>query len=308
MRFGKSPGLPLALLPAAVLSLGLGWASSARADGFFPPYTIPRVVDAYDYTTGRTYMAPPVPYGHYAKDYVADLDKHLGCVSCRLHSLAGLGGPGHGLFHHGQGDGNCADGNCGNGCGAGHGLFHHGKGGANCGGTGSACGVPGCGGGMTCGLLGHGKGGAGYACTTAGPSAQSVAAPSAQAMCGQAGCNVKSKHSHFGHGGGAGGAVCGDPGCGSGHGHGFGHGKGQGTGCGFCGGTGCSKCLGGLGSHLHSKLASFAATALHLGPRTSYFLGAGGPVPLTPGYVPYIVATRSPRDYFAFPPMNPNDP
>jgi hypothetical protein len=43
-------------------------------------------------------------------------------------------------------------------------------------------------------------------------------------------------------------------------------------------------------------------------PHVDYFLGAGGPVPLTPGYVPYVVATRSPRDFFAFPPMNPNDP
>ena len=42
--------------------------------------------------------------------------------------------------------------------------------------------------------------------------------------------------------------------------------------------------------------------------KVDYFVGAGGPVPLTPGYVPYIVTTRSPRDFFAFPPMNPNDP
>jgi hypothetical protein len=39
-----------------------------------------------------------------------------------------------------------------------------------------------------------------------------------------------------------------------------------------------------------------------------WFVGPGGPVPLTPGYVPYIVSTRSPRDFFSFPPMNPNDP
>ena len=37
-------------------------------------------------------------------------------------------------------------------------------------------------------------------------------------------------------------------------------------------------------------------------------MGAGGPVPITPGYVPYINVTRSPRDFFAFPPMNPFDP
>ena len=42
-------------------------------------------------------------------------------------------------------------------------------------------------------------------------------------------------------------------------------------------------------------------------PKISWFIGAGGPVPITPGYVPYIVTTRSPRDFFSFPPMNPND-
>jgi hypothetical protein len=39
-----------------------------------------------------------------------------------------------------------------------------------------------------------------------------------------------------------------------------------------------------------------------------YFVGPGGPVPLTPGYVPYIVTTRSPRDFFAFPPFSDLDP
>ncbi len=41
-------------------------------------------------------------------------------------------------------------------------------------------------------------------------------------------------------------------------------------------------------------------------PKISWFNGAGGPVPITPGYVPYIVTTRSPRDFFSFPPMNPD--
>ncbi len=307
MRFGKLPALPVAM--AAVFGLGLGWASPARADGLLFQHTIPRVVDAYDYTTGGPYYAPPIPYGHYAKDYIADADKALGCVSCKLHGLAGGGGLGHGLFHHGDGDGNCG----GAGCGAGNGCGH---GGGNCKGlfghhAGSPCGVDGCGGGMTCGLLGHGglaAGGAGYACTGTQPSAQVVTQPSAQSVCGQTGCNVKSRHSHLGHkakaacgpcGPAGGSGLCGDPGCGGGHGHG------QGTGCGLCGGKGCSNCLAGLGSHLHGKLASLTG-AFHK-PKMSWFLGAGGPVPLTPGYVPYIVTTRSPRDYFAFAPMNPND-
>ena len=41
---------------------------------------------------------------------------------------------------------------------------------------------------------------------------------------------------------------------------------------------------------------------LHIG-EIKWFVGPGGPVPLTPGYVPYVVTTRSPRDYFAFPPF-----
>ena len=127
--------------------------------------------------------------------------------------------------------------------------------------------------------------------------------------CGQSGCTIGGKHSHLGHLGGHGGSgSCGDPGCGIGYAHGHGNGAGT-SGCGFCGGKGCRHCLGAGGGHLsmiHGKLASLVA-GLHP-PQVNYFLGAGGPVPLTPGYVPYIVATRSPRDYFAFPPRNPNDP
>ncbi len=39
----------------------IGWA-----DGFFP--TIPREVLAQDLNTGQPYFAPPIPWGHYAKD------------------------------------------------------------------------------------------------------------------------------------------------------------------------------------------------------------------------------------------------
>ena len=91
------------------------------------------------------------------------------------------------------------------------------------------------------------------------------------------------------------------PGCGSCGGNGLG------KGCGFCGGKGCSNCLSGLGSGLHGKLASLAGL-LHPAPKVDYFVGPGGPVPITPGYVPYVVVTRSPRDFFAFPPRNPFDP
>ena len=50
-----------------------------------------------------------------------------------------------------------------------------------------------------------------------------------------------------------------------------------------------------------------AAKLTHKG-QIQYFVGPGGPVPLTPGYVPYVVTTRSPRDYFAFPPFSDQTP
>jgi hypothetical protein len=212
---------------------------------------------------------------------------------------------------HGNGCGLCG----GRGCGFCSGLGH--------GGGGLGCGVAGCGGG-----LGHRhKAGrfapcdSGVAPVVAGTS-QSIQAgtavvqPTSQWPCGIDGCGVKGRHGHGlkdGHWrkcglcggkgcGGCGGggllAGCGNAGCGLC--------KGNGKGCSFCGGKGCSHCLSalaGLAGGLHGKLAGL----LHP-QRVEYFVGAGGPVPLTPGYVPYIVATRSPRDYFAFPPMNPYDP
>ena len=121
--------------------------------------------------------------------------------------------------------------------------------------------------------------------------------------CGVDGCGLGFKHGHDGGYGetvGSGCSFCGGAGCGKCGGHG------AKTGCSLCGGKGCGHCLGGLKSKLHGKLASLAG-GLHA-PKMPYFLGAGGPVPITPGYVPYIVSTRSPRDFFSFPPMNPNDP
>jgi hypothetical protein len=265
-------------LTLAAVGLAL-WVSTARADGYRLHNTIPKLAPAYDYTTGGEFMAPPVPYGHYAKSHLYNPRELLGCVSCRLHGLLGCcgGGPGH----HGAGCG-------GKGCGpcSGGGLFgHHGGG--------SDCLVPGCGGGHGCGHHGAGKfapvdldcGPAVAGSAQAVPSGVAVVGPSGQSACGDPGCGVMGLHSHKGH------RRCGDPGCGLCH--------GRGHGCGFCGGKGCSHCLSGL----HGRLAGL----LHH-QRVDYFVGAGGPVPLTPGYVPYVVATRSPRDFFAFPPMNPFDP
>ena len=102
MRFGKWRGVSLAFAVAAVFGLGL--ASTVRADGWHIHPTLPGEVPAYDFTTGGEYFAPPVPYGHYAKDYVGGAAKGLGLFRGLLH------GAGHG---HGGG--------CGEGCGLGHG-------------------------------------------------------------------------------------------------------------------------------------------------------------------------------------------
>ena len=288
MRIGKWRGMPRTLALVTAIGLGLALANSAQAQ-YLPFHTLPGEVPAYDFKTGGPYMAPPVPYGHYAKDPLGGLHKFLSCPLC----LFGGGGAGHGLFHHGDGDGH---GGSGFGHGHGHGdssyVVEDGNGGIG-------HGYPG---GLGVGTAVVGPGDGPYA--TAVPTGQSVVQPSSQAFCGEPGCGVKSRHSHFGQ------FVdpnkcgsCGGHGCGACGGSGlFGHGNG----CGFCGGKGCSHCLSGLGSSLHGKLASL--TGMLNKPKVTWFVGPGGPVPLTPGYVPYVVSTRSPRDFFAFAPMNPNDP
>ena len=90
---------------------------------------------------------------------------------------------------------------------------------------------------------------------------------------------------------------CGGRGCGLCHGSGK-----SGGACGFCGGKGCRFCSG-----IHSMLARMNPIARHHN-KVKYFVGPGGPVPLTPGYVPYVVTTRSPRDFLAFPPFSDIDP
>ena len=349
MRFGKWRGVPLALALASLLGMA---ATSVRADGWRLRYTIPREVPAYNYSTGGPYYAPPVPYGHYAKDYYGDATKALGGLYGGASTLFGsLGGHCNNcgsLFgcngnDCGQDDGcglghGCGGLGAGNGCGfcTGLGLFHHGNDGLA--GAGSC--LDGHGAGLGQGLLsgmGHKKHFAPCHASTVGatgqaqPAAQRVVAPTAQAACGIHGCAIAGRHSHLGNmrgktrcrfcgGGGCGvcgGAGIGDP-CatcggrgmlgGLGHGKlcgmcggcGLGHG---GSGCGFCGGKGCSHCHQGL----LSNLVGSTMGRLHRD-KMDWFVGAGGPVPLTVGYVPYIVTTRSPRDYFAFPPMHPNDP
>lgn len=72
--------------------------------------------------------------------------------------------------------------------------------------------------------------------------------------------------------------------------------------CGGCGGAGCGLC-GKARSLLHAP-HSLLGALMHKN-RIKYFVGPGGPVPITPGYVPYVITTRSPRDFLAFPPFTP---
>ena len=112
--------------------------------------------------------------------------------------------------------------------------------------------------------------------------------------CGLKGCGGKC--GLFGGGGGGSGCgLCGGKGCGK---CGL-FGNGGGGGCSNCGGRGCGLCSG-----LKNKLAGLLH---HKQGKIKYFVGPGGPVPLTPGYVPYTITTRSPRDFLAFPPYTPSE-
>lgn len=243
------------------------------------------------------------------------------CGSCGGKGCGHCGGKG--LFaHHGANCSACA------GLGAGTVMGDPGVGMAGYGGHGHGGGVcadP------ACGMCGAGVP-SGQVMMMAPAAASPQAAVPACGGCGKAGCGFcgglgsglghhaaggkhglgLGGHGHglglgggHGHGNGVvmGGAGCGDPGCGicgGGGGHGLGlghHGKGD-PGCKHCGGKGCGHCSGLFDHHLlKSGLNHF------FGPKVEYFVGPGGPVPLTPGYVPYVNPVRSPRDFFAFPPF-----
>jgi len=336
MRFGTWRGVTLAIALASALLFG----RSAQANDPFH-HTIPKVVEAVDVNTGEPFMAPPVPYGHYAKD--GHLAKSFGLASGLFHGLGGKlhgAGGGQGLCHK------CGGKGCGE-CGGG-GLGGHGHGGAcgpNCGGGlghgglgGAGCGESGCGGKAfrfkNCGLC-AGKG-CGVCTTSITPPLQT--APLGQAVtqsgsgvadgngCGRKGCGLGLGHKH-GQGGGPISGGLGNGGCHHGAGASCGNcsggGLANGNACDACGGRGCNKCGKGNGNGCHAcggrgcKLCGKAAGLLgkgkglvfgllhpHAG-KIEYFVGPGGPVPLTPGYVPYVVTTRSPRDFLAFPPFTP---
>ncbi|WZO99773.1 hypothetical protein EP7_001386 [Isosphaeraceae bacterium EP7] len=325
MRLGIWRGVTLGL---AMVGLA---ASSVMADGRLFHKTIPSLSPAIDVNTGGPYMAPPIPYGHYVgKDLSGKLGKHVGLLKGKF----------SGLGHAGHGGGDCADGNCGgHGGGGGHFGGHGGGGlGKGCGLFGGGCGLGHGGGGLghgnagcdSCGGLGssygvgkHGHHGGGVVIASNQspaiiPSGQGVVASSQGYFgdpCSDPGCGL-------GHGGllskicgpcggkGLGCGACGGKGlfsgdaCGSCFGKGCGKCGGLGLfnkgGCGLCGGKGCKSCLGDKLGGLKAGLLG----KLHHN-KIQYFVGPGGPVPITPGYVPYINPVRSPRDFLSFPPYTP---
>jgi hypothetical protein len=280
MRCGYWRGVTLAF---ALFYAGTIGAPSKATAGI--THTIPPICPAIDLNTGQPFYAPPVPWGCYAK-------------TDGLHGSTA--GPGGGLCC-GLGLGNLLGG-CGNGCGSGgcgpcSGLFGHG--------CGNPCGGGLCGGNRSCGLCGGM--GAGCGLCSRKPLCSSQILPSCQTKpCGTKVCKPRTH------------AIA-SPQCGSCKGAGCGLCRGllhHGTGCNSCGGRGCGLCGGGLGNlcgHCggagcgHCMGAGLLSSLLHRN-RIEYFVGAGGPVPITPGYVPYVVTTRSPRDFFAFPPFTPDAP
>jgi hypothetical protein len=324
MRIGSWRGATLAIGVATLL--GAGMTESASAGLIF--HTIPRETLAYDVRTGGVSYAPPIPYGEYAKDYV-------GCITGPVHGLIGrfcmlcgklgcqaCGGLGH---HGGKACGLCGGDGCtqcqggGHGMGHGRGLFHHGGdpngGDPNGGGHGwSLAGLHGrkagrgglCGPGQNCAaaqmpVVASGQAGAMSACGLCGGRGRF-----AGRLCGGCGGRGWSHGGGLFHHGGDPCGACGGRGCGLCQG-------GLGKLCGNCGGRGCGLCQGGLGKLCGNcggqgcrlckgHLLGLISGALHHND-VKYFVGPGGPVPITPGYVPYVVTTRSPRDFLAFPPF-----
>ena len=135
----------------------------------------------------------------------------------------------------------------------------------------------------------------------------------ASAQCGEAGCGSSAVIATCtapgtGNGVAASAAAIGCGACGGG---------GIGDLCGGCGGKGCGLCgflghlkdklcggCGGAGCGLCGKAKGLLSGLLHKN-KIKYFVGPGGPVPITPGYFPYVITTRSPRDFLAFPPFTP---
>jgi len=249
----------------------------------------------------------------------------------------GCGVKGCKLFHGGNG-GACGDGNGGAcsdgkaGCGLGHGHKHGLAGGGLSGGGCGLCGGKGCGSciGHASTIVGSGQAVEYLPTPVASGQGHSPGGPVVigDPACSDPGCKLFGHHKSKGCGLGSGISdpcnSCGGKGCGKcgllnklcglcgGNGCGLCGGNGLGNGCGLCGGRGCGRCAGngngcglcgGRGCNACARARGLVNKLLHKG-NIKWFVGAGGPVPLTPGYTPYVVTTRSPRDFFAFPPMS----
>ena len=324
MRSGKLRGVSLTLGLLCALAFVSGDSTPARAGDF---HAIPRLVEGVDVNTGGPMYAPPIPYGHYAGK---NIHGRLGAKARGL--VGGLHGGGGG---GGSGCSACGGAGCGlcGGIGKGGLLRGHGHGAGLCNGA-DGCGLGQ--GGLGHGGHGHGGFASGNGCSTCGlnhgggvvASAQfpvPVAMPSSQSPCSDPGCGLFGKGSHH-HRKGCG--LCGGRGCGScgvsgsgcgacgGKGCGSCGGIGRGGACGACGGKGCGLCgglghggglcknCGGAGCSVCSKAKGLVSHLLGHD-KIKWFVGPGGPIPITPGYTPYINVTRSPRDFLAFPPFTP---
>jgi hypothetical protein len=237
-----------------------------------------------------------------------------GCGNCGGHGLIACEGQGLGL-HSGAGNG-LGDPTCGL-CGWGKAGHSHGAVATVAAGTlASAQSMPSAQAGRACSLCGgRGRIGTGI-CGACGGQGRIYGMVSG-VKCGLCGGSGRNGAGLCGDCGGAGllsGLKCGS--CG-------GAGVIDGQACGTCGGRGLLACVhdgdGHLAGAAHHVLGSAASAAHHVAGTASglahqamwkagiggveYFVGPGGPVPITPGYVNYVVATRSPRDFFAFPPM-----
>jgi hypothetical protein len=337
MRFGYIRGLAIAMLTlascafqaeAGVFRHAIPRETPAMNLNTGQPYYAPPIPYGH-------YVKDPIGCIHGAAGMAAGAVHGMVGKVCSLCKPCGrCGGPGCGscgglgLFK-GHACGDCgADGcrSCGGGAGHGHGggLFHHG------GNDGVIMGDPQV---VDTGFVSHGGKhnhaglcGPGMPCASsqsvavADPSSQSyIACGSCHGVgkgCGRCGgrgffsklknCGLCGGHGRLGNGAACGGCAglghgCGDPGC-SGRGHSL---------CNSCGGRGCNACNGcgllhGLINKSHSILGkprSIVSGLIHKHD-VQYFVGPGGPVPITPGYVNYVNPVRSPRDFLAFPPFS----
>ena len=316
MRFGNWRGVTLALALGSALAT---IPTTAFANPFH--HDIPREVDAVDVNTGGPYYAPPVPYGHYAKGGVGGPSPQgVGGLTGRPpRQLRGHGGCGHG-----------------DGCGSlrrvrmrflqGRGLFGHGHGGG-----GDAAATPAAGRAVASsrGTATSRTGRASAVTTVAGTppgsprpgcmgSSQQVItsspqAPIASGQCGEAGCGIKGRHRHM-HGSrrmavaASAAAMAAAPAEGVESVTSAAAAAGRDAGSAASSGTSRASSAAVAAAPVAASAArrsrSWARRLLHKN-KIKYFVGPGGPVPITPGYVPYVITTRSPRDFLAFPPFTP---